>query len=295
MTTKELEPFVGNALGAIEDNPMVRRVKAFLPKAAKANKAFGKANSQTTSSLMTLNMIDAGPYRTLRQILAQVEKKKMALKEAGYKYAKAKIRIKKHSLRIKELALSERPDLVIERDELYIKIAKIESDLEDSKIYINAAIKEIGAFMDRYYEVLDSHNIKSNWDEKDFENAEIRHHITAIFRLAIRDRMRGLANMGTMEYMEQFGIEPVLAYQYADGFISTTKNRVNQQAEVDISGRYEFYDRMYERFKLEYYHALERLGLSTAVYEDWLSIRRQDAKEDGRELKKESKEEGLEG
>ena len=268
---KTAEPLVRKALYAHESTELAEKIEEFLPEATRANRAFGKSNSQTSSSLMSLNMIDGGPYRVLRQILAQIEQKRLALKDAGYRHARAKLRIKKASLRIKEIALSERPDLVVEREELYLKITKLESDLEDSRVYIDAAVKELGAFMERYHQVREAHGIRENWDEKDFEEAEIRHHITCMFRLGLRDRLGGSVNMGTMEYFEQFGIEPMLAYHKCDELLGKVRDCMRSGAGVTIQKRYQFYDDMYELFKDEYKRAMLHIGLGQLTYDQWMT------------------------
>lgn len=270
---KQEVTFEESALKTIASNTMVERIKEFLPEVARANRAFGKSNSQTSSSLMSLNMIDAGPYRFLRQILAQIEKKRLALKEAGYKHALAEIRLQEASNRIREIALSERPELVAERDRLFLRVKKIRCDLSDSRIYIDATVKEIGAFMERYRQVVESHGIPENWSERDFEAAEIKHHITAIFRLALRDRMGRSTNKGTMEYMEQFGIEPMVAYDACDRFLMHLGKSMggdNDRCFISIESRYAFYDQMFEVFKNEYKKALAWIGLKSPTFGDWM-------------------------
>lgn len=248
------------------DKKALQKIENFMPEINRATSIFCKQNSQTTSSLMTLTMLDSGPYRTLRQILAQIESKRQALKEALYKNEKKKI---KHKRFHRKLECDKLDDL--DRIEIELKKAKIEADIIDSQVHIEAAIKEIGAYQDRYKEICKNHNISENWDEYDFEEAEIEHHIKCIFRNAIRDRMQGGHNQGTMEYMEQFGIEPILAYKLVDEFINNTKDTMNKTNTLpSIEIRYQFYDNMYKMFKEEYRKALERIGIDNITYADWL-------------------------
>lgn len=221
-----------------------------------------KHNSQTMMSLMTLNMISAGPYRVLWQILAQINKKDEALRQNLYRLAKKKIQIEE----LKNLD-SQSPISTLGR----LKLDNLEADLTMAEAPIINAIKEIGALQDRYEEVKANYNIPSNWNEIDFEKAEIKHHITNMFRLAIRDRMAGTHNNGTMEYMESFGIEPMLAYSLVDSFIGHTYKNIRTGNAVSITSRYEFYEDMHTAFKNEYKYALERLGINSAFYEEWCS------------------------
>ena len=246
------------------DEKALAEINSWMPEVNRAVACFSKQNSQTTTSLMTLNMIDAGPYRTLRQIMAQVEKKRSALKENIYK-----IELKK--VRHEELTEQLKSATGLEARKLEIKRAKIGYDIVDAQTHIEASIKELGALKRRYEEVCRNNNIPEEWDERDFEDAEIEHHIKSIFRNAVRDRLQGSHNMGTMEYMEQFGINPITAYALVDSYINEIRNMIIEQDQgADITSHYIFYDRMFNLFKDEYKKALNRLGLDSATYADFL-------------------------
>jgi len=247
------------------DEKALQVISDWMPEVNRATNAFNKQNSQTTASLMTLNMIDAGPYRTLRQILAQVEKKRGALKENVYELEKKKLKYEKLN---KEL-LDETDD--IEQREKQLEMAKIASDIVDANGHIEAALKELGAYKQRYEEICKNNDIPELWDEGDFEDAEIEHHIKSMFRNAIRDRMQGSHNMGTMEYMEQYGINPITAYTNVDVYITNVRKLMQETgAGPDIEHHYEFLDKMYDLFKDEYKKAMKRLGLDHITQADFL-------------------------
>lgn len=245
------------------NNPLMKKISSRMPAIKKSMEAFGKKNSQTSSSLMSLNMIDSGPYRVIKQILAQINNKYAALKEAAYNH-------ELNLIRLDEIKYEIEDSDTIGIKRLGLEKRKILSDIDDSKIYIEATIKEIGAFQERYFEILKNHNIPENWTEKDFEDAEIKHHIVQMFKNAIRDRLVGRANHGTMEYMEQFGIEPIVAYRLVDAFIERTYSYINDSNAPSIEERYKFYDEVYEVFKEEYKKAMKRIGLSSITYDEWL-------------------------
>lgn len=245
---------------------LVEKIESRMPEIRRASKAFGKQNSQTTSSLMTLNMLDAGPYRVMRQCLAQIEKKRAALKEAAYKHQKNKIRLEWLNSNLEAYSVCSSQQYKKQN----LEREKLLSDLDDSRIYIDACIKEIGAFQQRYFDIMEAHNIPENWTEKDFEDAEIEHHIKSIFRNAIRDRMTGRANHGTMEYMEQFGIEPIFAYRLVDKFIAEISSMMNDDKAPSIIARYNFYENMVKTFRDEYKKALKNIGLTSVTYDEWM-------------------------
>ena len=236
----------------------LEEINNWMPIVNKKVSAFQKQNSQTTSSLMTLNMIDSAPYRVLRQILAQVQKKRTALKENLYKIEKKKI--KYNNLQKKEKLTDE--------DELEMK--KIACDVVDSQGYIESTLKELGALKRRYEEICKNKGIKEDWDEGDFEEQEIEHHIKSMFRNGLRDRLQGSHNIGTMEYFYQFGINSVYAYFLIDDYIKQIKHYIDSGNVIGIETEYEFLDKMYEIFKHEYKKAAKRIGLDSITHADFL-------------------------
>lgn len=224
----------------------------------KKTSAFQKQNSQTTMSLMTLNMIDSAPYRILRQILAQVQKKRSALKENMYKLEKKKI---KYNNLINKKELTDLEEL---------EKKKIVCDIIDSQGYIESALKELGSLKRRYEEICKNKNIPENWDEEDFEKQEIEHHLKSMARNMVRDRMQGSHNQGSMEYAEQFGIEPILAYALVDQFINQVKDGMKGNQMPSIEMRYQFYDKFYNIFKDEYKKAAKKIGINSITHADFL-------------------------
>lgn len=241
----------------IDDKALVE-INEWMPEVNRAVNSFNKQNSQTTSSLMSLNMIDSGPYRVLRQILAQVQKKRGALKENLYEIEKKKI---------EHAELSEKEDLSPLE---HLEMQKITCDIIDSQGPIEAVLKELGALKRRYQEICKNKDIPENWDEVEFEDAEIEHHIKSIFRNALRDRLQGSHNMGTMEYLHQFGINSITAYAFVDNYIQQVTQAMSNNNIVSIETEYEFLDKMYELFKDEYKKAMRRIGLDSITQADFL-------------------------
>lgn len=250
------------------DEKALVEINEWMPEVNRAVTCFNKQNSQTTASLMQLNMIDSGPYRVLRQILAQAEKKRMALNETVYKLELKKLEYAELTNKQEEACIN------IEQKRFELKQSKIGCDIIDAQGHIEAALKELGALKRRYEEVCKNNNIPEKWDEEDFEEAEIEHHIKSMFRNAIRDKMQGSCNMGTMEYFSQFGINSVVAYQLVDTYLNSIKEMVNnglvEGRLPTIETEYIFYDRMYELFKDEYKRSMKRIGLDSITQADFL-------------------------
>ena len=213
-------------------------------------------------------MLESGPYRVLRQILAQIEKKRSALKEVAYKLEKKKL-----DYMILDKVQSEVPgtDIDLKWNKRELTLNKMASDIVDATVNVEACIKEIGAYQERYKEVCKNNNIPDNWDEADFEAGEVEHHIKCIFRNAVRDKLQGACNMGTMEYMEQFGINPITAYALVDNYINDIKSMIGKEGKgADINAHYNFFDSMYDLFKDEYKKAMSRIGLDSITHAEYL-------------------------
>lgn len=237
------------------------KIEQRMPEISRASQTAGRQNTQVTSQLMTLNMSGDEPYRHLRQILAQIEKKRSALEEAHF-------RVKKQALRLRKLEdkIAKNPDdemALINRDEILL-------GFEKQKIYIQGAIKEIGMFQDAYEDIRESNGIPEEWDEVLSERAEVRHHIKMGFRNGFQEIMSsGMVGRGTAEYLEQFGIHPQMARKLLHDYVTQNEERISQGAEPDVTHFHRFLDNMANKFSDAYEHSLKRIGLKELVREDW--------------------------
>lgn len=269
----------------------LQEIAEFMPEVNRAVAAFSKTNSQTTASLMTLNMLEAGPYRVLRQILAQVERKRDALKENIYKLEEKKLEHSNLGDKIANPAeYMDKRYTEIDKDGKQTEIGptdkqiqhqvavwqlerdKIASDTVDATTHIEAALKELGAYKQRYEEIRKNNNIPEDWDEEDFEDAEIEHHIKVMYRSAVRDFMvtAGRGNMATFGYSEAYGIHPMIMMREVGGYYREINRMIDAGEEVDINTHYNFLDAMYEKHKNDYKKAMKRIGLDSITHADWL-------------------------
>ena len=264
-----------------------------MPEINRATRVFGKQNSQTTGKLMSLHMIAQSPYRRMKQCLAKIERKRSALKENIFKLRENKVELDrnlyKKKVLLEKIRKLESGETYVDEDvtildfdlqELDIKIQKLAADVSDSNIYIEGALKEIGMYQESYNEIKESYNIPDQWDEGDMERAEIEEHVKTAFLHAIRDvEMTGKLNVGTHEYLEQYGINPHTAFTLVRNYLNEVENRSANGENLNIKLLYDFLDRMYDDFKDEYKHAMERLGIKTLISEDFLYIEDKDKKE----------------
>ncbi len=223
----------------------------------RANNSLGRKNTQTTNQLMTLTMLTDSPYRRLRQILAQIEKKRNALREHYFNYQKLKIQIKDW----------EEEDTELSR----IEITASKAGMESGRKYIEGALKEIGIFQDAYEEIRENNNIPEEWDEEDAEKDEIRHHIRQAFRQAHRDMiLHGTITQGNAEYMEQYGIHLQTARNVIGKYIATCEALIEEGNMPNIDHLYGFFDNCVEVFGKEYIKVMNHIGIKKLVRSEWL-------------------------
>jgi len=211
------------------------RVAEMLPEIDQATRAFDRNNSATTLSMMTLTMLNGhSPMRMLRQITAEVEKRKMALAEAQVGHAKQRVKI---------LELEEEDDIVSEAE---LKAARHGLTMMEHKI--NGSIKDIAVLIDSYENVKENFDI-DEWDEEAFEREEKRHHVRRGFELMYRNLMDGgRASTATIEYMQQYGVHPQVAMTEVSGYLQHTADRIKQHVLPHSNDLEEFLDQMADKY-----------------------------------------------
>jgi len=183
---------------------MLQEISDYFPVIAKATKAYNKTQSQFMDNMMTLSQ--PTELRSLRQILAEVNKSKMALDEAYFGIEKKRIDIKK-----KERLLTKETD-EFEQELLGVEIAELESQISNTMGYVEGAIRRISAYMNQYKTIL-TYLDKEEVTEEDFEKDEERYHIMKAFEQALcaaRSR-QGTIDEGNHIYFYQIGVNGTAA------------------------------------------------------------------------------------
>jgi len=224
----------------------------------RANITAGKKNTQTTTQLMTLTMLTDSPYRRLRQILAQIEKKRGAVEAAYFNHQKVMLNIEEW--KEKDDALSR------------IEINEAMVGMERSKKYVDGALREIGALQDAYEEIRKNNDIPELWDEKDAELDEITHHIRQVFRQSHRDMvMTNKISQGNAEYLEQYGIHLQTAQRVIGDYINTCEKLMSDDGVMPtVDHLYEFLDVCVNNFGKEYIKVMNHIGITDLVRDEWL-------------------------
>lgn len=218
----------------------------------RATRSFSKRNSQIDMKLRTLTMLSVdAPYRTLRQILAQIENKRMALQQAYFDLQEKNVQMREYQGKDDELS--------------QIKAARLQCEINSSSGSVEASLKEIGMLQTAYQEICESHNIPDEWDEEDMENDEIMFNIKSMFRNGIRDIIvSGRIGHGTQEWFEQFGINPIEAYSDVANYVE------NKHISHDYESMMKFLNDMYLKYKDHYLKVMKTLGIKTLIDSEWL-------------------------
>ena len=224
----------------------VEKVNRFLPELDEKTRAFDRNNSQTTLSMMTLTMMTGqSPYRMMRQIMAEVEKRKGALVEAQVKHARVLKEIEK---------LQDSEDTVLQAKyrQKCVNIVTMESK-------INGSFKDIATLIDAYNNIKEKNGIE-DWDEQAFEKEEKKHHVRRGFELMYRNLLDGgRASTSTIEYCQQYGVHPQVCLTEVSGYLQFTTERIANDDLPHANDLEDFLDEMADKYHLNADETAERL------------------------------------
>jgi len=183
---------------------MLQEISSFYPVVERATRNFNKTQSQFMDNMMTLSQ--PTELRSLRQILAEVNKSKMALDEAFFGIKKKQIAIKQ-----KQRLLDMETDSLV-RELLEVEIAEIENQIQHTLGYVEGAIRKITAYLNQYKTITSARGF-SEMTEEAFEADEERYHIMKAFEQALcAARSRGgTIDEGNHIYFYQIGINGTAA------------------------------------------------------------------------------------
>ncbi len=154
--------------------------------------------SRSQFMLKHLTCSQADDWTRLRQVSAEMSRKRMALNEAkfGYMEAVAKAKIKKQKY--------DEEDDPLKRELLEIQVAKMESQNAELLIKVEGALKEIETLGEMHDQLKES---IGDVTEEEFEKAQVQSHIKRAMTQSIREiREKGSIGCGNQEYLEQVGV-----------------------------------------------------------------------------------------
>jgi hypothetical protein len=245
------------------------KIAEFMPEVNRATNAFGKTQSQFMNNVMTISSFS--PIRNLRQCLAEIERRRGALKESVFKLKKDIIMLEQkkeeysgEGEKYKKLLLS-------------VEIEELESNIADARLYIEGALKTIYSYELAYKDIMRKFNIPLDWDEQVFEEAEEEHHIKKAFQQAHADMLSsGRIGQGNHEYFWQCGIHPQSAFNDLSNFIAQENTEYNNSGgvlstdgkKIGIKSFSDFLNKMYQKYKGSSREILEIKGINPDGFYD---------------------------
>ena len=220
-----------------QNKKLVERVKKALPAIDAHTRIFDRKNSQTTIQLMTLTMLGgSSPLRMLRQVTAEVEKRKNALYEAQHKVAKKQEEI--DVLEEKEkLTSAERAESI-----------KLKYEISQINNKANGSLKDIATLADAYENIMKTNGMK-DWSEEEFENEEKAHHVRRGFEMLYRNLVEySRAKEATLEYMQQYGVHAQMAIAEVSGYINFVNELIKEKRILDATHLENFLDEMKNKY-----------------------------------------------
>jgi hypothetical protein len=231
---QKIEMDFSTQLGTTAD--AVNIVSQRLPELMVKTEAFNRSNSQTTLNMMTLTMMNGqSPMRQIRQILAEIEQRQLALSESQVGHAQL----------LEELSNSadatmSNLDLAKRRHAQY-RLTFLENK-------IGGAIKDIATLIKTYDNMVKLHGM-SNWSEEDFERSESKHHVRRGFELLYRNIIEhNRPSEATIEYLQQFGVHIQIATHEVVGYITYVEELIAAGENITSAHLEDFLDHMADKY-----------------------------------------------
>ena len=247
-------------------NPQaVAIVNEYLPELDEKTKFFDRNNSQSTLAMMSLTMLNGhSPMRMMRQVLAETEKRKMALAEAQVSHAKALRNIEK----LQDKLFNDPDNNVLSAK---LRAAFVGIEMMESKI--NGSFKDIATLINAYNNLKEAHGVE-DWSEEEFEESEKRHHVRRGFELMYRNLMDGgRASTATIEYMQQYGVHPQVGLTEVQGYIKVVSNMINSKQIPHSNHLEDFLDEMADKYYKETDKTTQRIfGKDNIISPEIMSI-----------------------
>lgn len=224
-TTGNLPSFGGKTL-----NENSQLVDAALKNVGELQNIWNHSHSQWTWK--HINFSYHSPMKNMRQISAELARKKSALNEAKWRQVKNEAKIRKIE---EELTTSQDLDYWREVD-LKIKLAELKEGAVEGITYIEGAMKDVLALQEIYEDLKER---VSGFSEHDVERQESISHLKRSIVQCVRDvRQSGVISKGEQEYVEQIGVNPSKLQRLIQQYVKSEA----EQDSWDSSGLFEFVD-----------------------------------------------------
>ena len=207
----EAKSYGGNSLSVNIEN-----AETAIAKVQYTERIWDRSRSQWMLKHLTCSQADG--WLRLRQIGAEMSRKRQALNEAKFGYLKSKAKI---GIKREEMEESSPANYRL----LEIEIMELESQMQEVMVKVEGALKEVQTLSDMH-DSLKEHLGEIN--EEEFEKAQTRGHIKRAMQQAIREvRECGRIRTGNQEYLEQSGVCVTHAFKLITDYLEQEKEAKN--------------------------------------------------------------------
>ena len=204
-----------------EYNLMLKNIQDRLPAVQKDTSNFHKSHSQFMS--VTLDVTAITPIRSIKHILAEIDRTKSALQEAYIG-----LRKKQNELKKKERELASCID-DLDRELLEIEILELSSHLEGTQNHVNGALRKMNFMVNQHKQLLEKVG-KNEITEEDYEREESRYHIMTCMKQSLNAaRSRGgMIDEGNLIYLFDLGINAAQAQAEVFAYLNMEKELISK-------------------------------------------------------------------
>lgn len=226
-TVAKTESFGGNSL--VEN---AQKVDLAIANTKDLQNIWNRSHTQWMWKHLNLSYLD--PHKNMRQIAAEIARKRQALNEAKWNQIKTEVKIRKIEEQLSDVTTL---DYWTEVD-LKVRLAEHQEKLAEGMSYVEGAMKDILA-LDNLFEQLKGKT--KEFSELEIEKAESKAHIKRSVTQCIRDvRQSGSISKGEQEYLEQIGVNPMKMMIKIREYV---QHEATQQS-WDVSGLHDFVDQV---------------------------------------------------
>lgn len=234
------------------------RVDAAIENTMSLQKIWNHSHTQWTWKHINLSF--NSPLMNMRQIAAEVARKRQALNEAKWKHVKNEIKVRKMMEKLESGELDEWKEI-----EIRVDIARMKEGLAEGMHYIEGAMKDILA-LNEMYEQLKLRT--SDFSEYDVEKDEAKAHLKKSLTQCIRDvRMTGTITKGEQEYMEQIGVNPSKMLVVLRNFVEAEANAASWDTDILNNFVEEVADDLIDNHKVDV-KRMAYMGFESGVIEE---------------------------
>jgi len=174
--------------------------------------------SRSQWMLKHLTCSQADGWLRLRQIGAEMSRKRMALNEAKFGYLKKKMKI---GVKREEMDKASPANYRL----LEVEIMELESQMQEVMVKVEGALKEVQT-LSGMHDSLKEH--LGEISEEEFEKAQTKGHIKRAMQQSIREvRECGRIKTGNQEYLEQSGVCVTHAFGLITDYLEQEKKAKN--------------------------------------------------------------------